>query len=42
MSSIVFIHALSKEATQKLLNKELFIESTQDYIFQIQKSQQMM
>lgn len=32
MSSIVFIHALSKEATQKLLNKELFIESTQDYI----------
>lgn len=32
MSSIVFIHALSKEATQKLLDKELFIESTQDYI----------
>ena len=32
MSSIVFIHALSKEGTQKLLNKELFIESTQDYI----------
>lgn len=32
MSSIVFIHALSKEATQKLLNEELFIESTQDYI----------
>lgn len=32
MASIVFIHALSKEATQMLLDKEIFIYNLQNYI----------
>lgn len=32
MSSIVFIHALSKEATQMLLDKEIFLYNLQNYI----------
>jgi hypothetical protein len=32
MASIVFIHALSKEATQMLLDKEIFLYNLQNYI----------